>query len=108
MSAERITLKLSAAVHAHDWIGRYSGDDVDEDWPRVIAHTARSVTFSLTEIALSDLISDATYYAEEMGPVATGDHDYRPAARACLRSLERSGVEWKARGFRVTVTAFPA
>lgn len=85
--------------HARDWLSRYDGDDAEQ-----VAHSARMVTLRLSPAALRDLISDALYYAEEMGPDNTGDVDYRPAARTCLSGLERAGIRYIIRtGFSVTL-----
>lgn len=93
------TIKLPAK-HARDWLNRYDGPDAAE-----VASTARTVTLELGDNALADLISDAHYYAEEMDPANTGDIDYRPAARACLRGIEGAGIAYSRRGFDVQLKA---
>lgn len=99
------TIRLNAVRHALDWQMRYDGPDEGERVATVTAITARTITLDLNDEALRDLIADAVYYSEEMSPGNTGDIDYRPAARACLRALERAGVRWTRRpgGFSVTL-----
>jgi hypothetical protein len=91
------TVKLPAK-HATDWLARYDEDDAEG-----VAWSARTITLSLSDAALRDLISDATYYAEEMDRDNTGDIDYRPAARRCLAALRRQGIGWTRRHFTVTL-----
>lgn len=79
--------------HALDWHDRCEAAAGAE----IVTMTQRTITLTLTAEALRDLIADATYYAEEMGPANTGDLDYRPAARRCLAALERAGVRWTRR-----------
>lgn len=91
-------------THALDWHSR-------TDFPTSVeATTARTVTLALSPEALDDLVGDALYYAAEMDRENTGDRDYRPAARACLRALTRLGVTWEVtRGVpRVLSTGEPA
>lgn len=98
------SLRLPAG-HAQDWLGRCdAADDAT-----VVAHTERTLTLDLPDASLADLIADALYYAEEMGPVNTGDIDYRPKARTLLRALERLGVTYTRRPgtYTVTVTTRP-
>lgn len=83
------TLRLTAVKHAADWRSRYDGEAAD-----IVDQTPRTITLQLDADALADLVSDSLYYAEQMGPDNTEDIDYRPAARACLRALERAGVTW--------------
>lgn len=98
------TLKLPAK-HATDWLSRYDGpEDGSEYDAEEVASTARTVTLALGDNALRDLISDALYYAEEMDRDNTGDCDYRPAARACLRGIDRAGITYTRRSFSVTLT----
>ena len=81
-----ITIRLPRK-HAADWLSRYDSAD------RVGAtFTARTVTLFLAQADLDDLIDDAKYYATEMGPEATGDDDYRPAAQRCLAALRKQIV----------------
>lgn len=96
------TIRLTARRHAEDWLARCEAAEE----ATVIGGTARTITLELTDAALEDLIADATYYAEEMGPDNTEDLDYRPAARACLRALVRAGVTWsrRPRTFQMTLT----
>lgn len=94
------TVTLRAAKHALDWAARFGGDQGLD----VVHQTARTVTLDLSTDALADLIADALYYAEEMGPDNTGDLDYRPAARSCLRALDRAGVTWTRRPGTFVVT----
>ena len=82
------TLRLPLR-HAQDWLAR-CGEDLGAE---EVAQTARTVTLTLPPAALADIVSDARYYAEEMGPDNTGDFDYRPAARRCLASIERQTTE---------------
>lgn len=96
------TIKLPA-LHALDWLGRWDGPDGAEPQAQVVHQTARTVTLELADADLRDLISDATYYAEEMGPSNTGDTDYRPAARRCLAAIEKLGIRYTIRHFSVTL-----
>ncbi len=99
------TLTLRAAKHALDWAARF--DTPADSEADVVHQTARTVTLDLTDDALADLVADALYYAEEMGPDNTGDFDYRPAARACLRAIDHAGITWTRRPgtFSITLTA---
>lgn len=97
------TLRLPRK-HATDWLSRYDGPDTGEYDAEQVSSTERTVTLSLGDNALRDLISDALYYAEEMDRENTGDIDYRPPARALLRALDRLGVTWTRRGFTITLT----
>lgn len=88
--------------HAQDWLSRYDGPEDDSEYDAaIVATTTRTITLELGPRALADLISDAHYYAEEMDPSNTGDRDYRPAARACLRGIERAGIRYTRRGFNI-------
>lgn len=91
--------------HAWDWQSRFDGDADAPDGYGVTVEkvTARTITLSLTNAALADLISDAHYYAEEMDRDNTGDIDYRPAARRCIAGIERAGINYTRRGFSVTL-----
>lgn len=91
-------VKLSAAKHARDWLGRCDEYEAEE-----VEGSARTVTLRLDEEALRDLISDALYYSEEMSPENTGDIDYRGPARSCLAALGRAGVRWTRRPGTFTV-----
>lgn len=87
-----ITVKLPAK-HAHDWWDRCGDEFAGRgDGTRIIAHTERTIAFALSPAALRDLIEDSEHYVECMGPDDTGDIDYRPAARTCLRALDRQGL----------------
>jgi hypothetical protein len=92
------TLKLPRK-HADDWASRL-GDELDAE---VLDATKRTITLKLTDAALCDLIGDAVYYSQEMGPDNTGDGDYRPAARRLLAALDRQGVRYMRRQFIVTL-----
>lgn len=92
------TLRLPIA-HAQDWLSRCA-----EEGATVVEQTARTITLELDDTNLQDMISDATYYAECMGPEETGDADYRPKARTLLRALERLGVEYDTRPGTYVVT----
>lgn len=96
------TLRLPRK-HASDWLSRYDGPEDGEYDATAVAGTARTITLELGDNALRDLISDALYYAEEMGPDNTGDLDYRPPARTLLRALERLDIVYTRRGFSVTL-----
>lgn len=99
------TIKLPRK-HAQDWLARYDGPDCGEYDAREVSRTARTITLELGDNALRDLISDALYYAEEMDRDNTGDLDYRPAARACLRGIDRIGIGYdRGRGYTVHLTA---
>lgn len=74
-------------THAEDWLARCGGED-----DLIVELTAKTITLSLSPAGLNDLVSDAEYYATEMGPDNTGDFDYRPRARTCLRALKRHGL----------------
>jgi len=39
-----------------------------------------------------ELYEDAVFYAEVMGPMETGDVDYRPAARRCIEAIKRTDI----------------
>ena len=105
VSQNKTTTLTLPSKHATDWLSRYDGPDSGEYDAEAVKHTARTVTLRLGSHALLDLISDSLYYAEEMDRDATGDHDYRPAARACLRGLDRAGVRYARRGYTVTLEA---
>jgi hypothetical protein len=100
------TIKLPGK-HASDWVNRIGRDDLDVE---VLAQSKRTITLRLTDEALCDLIGDAIYYAEEMGPDNTGDDDYRPAARRLLGALDRQGVRYTHRQgtFMVTLASADA
>lgn len=81
--------------HATDWWWRCGEDNKHRlSWlgSDIVDQTERTVTLRLTASALKDLIDDAEFYVECMGPNDTGDIDYRPAARRCLARLDRLGA----------------
>lgn len=104
MTATERTLKLPI-THVQDWISRGLAEDTGCEVSPV-AHTARTITLTFNRHAIEELIADAVYYAEEMGPGNTGDVDYRPRARALLRALGTAGVCWTRRGFSIAVTSW--
>lgn len=106
------TALLLPAKHTEDWLDRCTwtedgtlygtegevfGEAPDTS-PRPVRYNR--LTLTLTEAGLRDLIGDAEFYAECMGPEDTGDVDYRPAARRVLASLKKQGVAWTHRPVR--------
>lgn len=92
--------------HTADWLARYEGASEAEGGVEVLSRSTRTIALALSDAALTDLISDALFYAHEMGPDATGDgRDYRASARALLRAMERAGVTYSHRDYAVMLTA---